>query len=298
MKKALSLVLSLATLISIISVFAVPVSAASYSTNYSSYSAPSSSDYAYWNGSRTVKASGTTTSEIKWIQTSLNYLIKYKGLNASYLDVDGSFGPASRKAVLAFQKKYNLTQDGSCGPNTIAKIKQVLGNSGPVNQNTGSSKTLNINWTLIRNTGKQSESGPCLCYALAYCRDILDGTQHKWTEFSEGYLSSKGRYSHNAVSGKAGYSKKYASSTAAVYTAVYNELNKGKPVIINVKNGRSSGCHYVAVVGYVNVTSSTALSASNFLIIDSAGGGYNTENLGSLGYTLLKESGQYKYYID
>lgn len=76
-----------------------------------------------------------------------------------------------------------------------------------------------------------------------------------------------------------------------------------EPVVINVDDGagkRSTGCHYVAVVGYKNVTDSSKLSASNFLIINSVGnGGYTTENLGSLEYYLLKNSsGSYTYYVD
>ena len=105
----------------------VPMAAAAnYSTSYSSYSTPGSSDYAYWNGSKVVRGSGTTTSEVKWMQAALNYCIKNKGLNASYLDVDGSFGPASQSATKAFQRKYGLSVDGSFGPSTIAKMKEVL----------------------------------------------------------------------------------------------------------------------------------------------------------------------------
>ena len=102
---------------------------------------------------------------------------------------------------------------------------------------------------------------------------------------------------------KASYTKKTSTSQATVFKAVYDNINNGKPVVINVDDGagkRSTGCHYVAVVGYKNVTDSSKLSASNFLIIDSVGnGGYTTENLGSLGYYLLKNSsGSYTYYVD
>ena len=100
--------------------------AANYTANYKNYTTPSSSDYAYWNGCKVVKSVGTTVSEIKWMQATLNYVIAYKGVSASKLDVDGSYGPLTRKACLAFQKKYGLSQDGSFGKNTIAKMKNVL----------------------------------------------------------------------------------------------------------------------------------------------------------------------------
>lgn len=124
--KALSMLLAIICLISIVAFNTVSVSAASYSTDYSGYSTPSSSDYAYWNGRKVVKSTGTTKSEIKWMQAALNYCIKNKGINVPYLNVDGSFGPASKKATTAFQKKYGLSADGSFGPNTIGKMKSVL----------------------------------------------------------------------------------------------------------------------------------------------------------------------------
>ncbi|MCM1222767.1 MAG: peptidoglycan-binding protein [Lachnospiraceae bacterium] len=126
-KKTLAIVLSIVTLTCTFCTAAMPVFAANYSTNYSSYQAPSSSDYAYWNGNKVVKASDTTKSEIQWMQAAMNYCITKKGLNATKLDVDGSFGPASKKTCTAFQKKYGLKQDGSFGPDTIAKMKSVLG---------------------------------------------------------------------------------------------------------------------------------------------------------------------------
>lgn len=119
-----SLVLAL---LLVFNMLATSASSANYTSDYTRYSTPSStSDYAYWNGWRVVRASGTTTSEVKWMQAALNYCIMYKGLNATKLDVDGSFGPASRAAVLAFQKAYGLERDGSFGPSTIQKMKAVL----------------------------------------------------------------------------------------------------------------------------------------------------------------------------
>lgn len=294
LKKVLAIIMSM---LAVMTVFCtVPVSAAVGVSNYSNYNEPENTgDYAYWNGSKMVKSSSTTTSEVKWMQAALNYCISKKGLNASMLDVDGSFGPASKKVTLAFQKKYGLSQDGSFGPATIVKMKEVLKSKD--NSKSGTSKTLSINWKLIKNTGKQSVSGPCGCYAFAYCRDIIDNSQHYWTEYSEGYLSTKHRYSYSFVASKASYNKKTTSKQSTVFKAIYDNINSGKPVVINVKGGRSSGCHYVAVVGYVNVQNTSSLTASNFLIIDSAGGGYNTENLGSLGYSLRNSNG-YTYYID
>lgn len=156
-KKLVSVVLALVTVFTTLAATATTVFAANYSTSYSSYNEPESNDYAYWNGKKVVKGSGTTTNEIKWMQAALNYCIAKKGLNASKLDVDGSFGPASKKATTAFQKKYGLSQDGSFGKNTISKMKSVL-NPAPVSAPSNSKiKTSDIQSVLNKygySTGK------------------------------------------------------------------------------------------------------------------------------------------------
>lgn len=42
------------------------------------------------------------------------------------LEVDGSFGPATQKAVLSFQKNHSLEQDGIVGPKTWKKLLATL----------------------------------------------------------------------------------------------------------------------------------------------------------------------------
>ncbi|HZJ57077.1 MAG TPA: peptidoglycan-binding protein, partial [Clostridia bacterium] len=59
---------------------------------------------------------GSRGSQVKILQQKLNSL----GFNAG--DVDGSFGPKTRAAVLAFQKAYELARDGVVGPATRAKL--------------------------------------------------------------------------------------------------------------------------------------------------------------------------------
>lgn len=156
-KKLVSVVLALITVFTTLAATATTAFAANYSTSYSSYNEPESNDYAYWNGKKVVKGSGTTTNEIKWMQAALNYCIAKKGLNASKLDVDGSFGPASKKATTAFQKKYGLSQDGSFGKNTIFKMKSVLNPSPAPTPSNSKIKTSDIQSVLNKygySTGK------------------------------------------------------------------------------------------------------------------------------------------------
>jgi len=54
---------------------------------------------------------GNTGSEVKEIQQLLG------------ITVDGDFGPATQKAVIVFQQKYNLTADGIVGPITLSTLK-------------------------------------------------------------------------------------------------------------------------------------------------------------------------------
>ena len=58
---------------------------------------------------------GSTGNGVRWVQWQLN---KY-GYN---LSIDGSFGPATKSAVLAFQKSKRLTRDGIVGPKTISAL--------------------------------------------------------------------------------------------------------------------------------------------------------------------------------
>lgn len=151
-KKIVSIFMAILTVVSISSISITTASAANYSTNYSSYNTPESSgDYAYWNGKKVVKSGSTSIDEIRWMQAALNYCIKYKGLKASYLNIDGSFGPACKKATIAFQKKYGLSADGSFGPSTIKKMKSVLSSS---NSTSTSKAQYNLCWPVSSSVSK------------------------------------------------------------------------------------------------------------------------------------------------
>lgn len=125
MRKIIAILLALVAVFSLCSISAA---AFSYDGSYGNYDAPENSgDYAQWNGSKMVKSSSTDKREVQWMQAALNYCKKNLGVSFSdYLEIDGKFGPASKKATQAFQSKYKLTVDGSFGPSTIKKMKDVL----------------------------------------------------------------------------------------------------------------------------------------------------------------------------
>lgn len=126
MKKSKRIIALALCLFTILSVMSISASAASISASLGYDEAENSGDYAYWNGSKVVKSSSTTKDEIKWMQAALNYCISNEGLSTTKLTVDGSFGPASKQATIAFQKAAGLSADGSFGPSTIKKMKSIL----------------------------------------------------------------------------------------------------------------------------------------------------------------------------
>lgn len=58
---------------------------------------------------------------IKWLQTALNVL----GAKPP-LEIDGSYGPMTKDAVLQFQKDHNLAADGWAGDATHAALQVAL----------------------------------------------------------------------------------------------------------------------------------------------------------------------------
>lgn len=139
LKKILAILLVVIATFSTASV-GIIASAANVSGSIGYNQPENSGDYAYWNGSKVVKSSSTSKDEIKWMQAALNYCITQRGLNASKLTIDGSFGPASKSATTAFQRATGLSADGSFGPATIQKMKYVLDNNIKFNSSNGKMK--------------------------------------------------------------------------------------------------------------------------------------------------------------
>ena len=157
-------------------------------------------------------------------------------------------------------------------------------------------KMVNVNWNLINSVGKQPKgSDACGCYAVAYCRTILDGRVRRWNEFD---YNGGGNVNNTCASWSSGnYISKFGGSQLEVYQELIANINAGKPVVIRVCGTRSRG-HYVTVIGYTNVTNINNLSAGNFLITDPGCGAYGTpENLGGVGYTLQNNGSGYQYCV-
>lgn len=78
--------------------------------------APNTASYSYGDGYRTLKK---YNDQIKLIQRALNWSIGTK------LELDGKYGINTKKAVIKYQKKYGLTQDGKWGKQCNNKLKTI-----------------------------------------------------------------------------------------------------------------------------------------------------------------------------
>lgn len=62
---------------------------------------------------------GCKGEQVKYLQLFLNWAID------ANLEIDGSFGPATEKAVKKYQKQYGLVVDGHFGPASLRKAKEI-----------------------------------------------------------------------------------------------------------------------------------------------------------------------------
>ncbi|MCL2695507.1 MAG: peptidoglycan-binding protein, partial [Clostridiales bacterium] len=68
---------------------------------------------------------GSAGANVRHIQNRLN-VIRTGYPSIPSLVVDGLFGPATRRAVIAFQQQFLLSPDGIVGPITWAKIEEIF----------------------------------------------------------------------------------------------------------------------------------------------------------------------------
>ncbi len=152
---------------------------------------------------------------------------------------------------------------------------------------------LNFNWALIGEVGVQHGGQACACFSLAYCRTILDGISYSYADFSLG-TSEQDAYASWTLAAYEGY---YPVDKQSAYEFIFSELCRGKPVVVRIE-GPYTLLHYVAIVGFENVTDGLPLSAYNFLILDPGDPYYELENMGGKGFDLKKDGGKYQVEYD
>lgn len=318
LKKVVALVLCLVTVFSVMSITAF---AANYTSRYSNYNSPENSgDWAQYKNSKVQRSSSTTKDEVRWMQAALNHCMIAEGLNVfngynlSKLDVDGSFGPASKKATEAFQKAAGLSVDGSFGPATIKKMKSILSDGktdslAPVINrsirvtSTTSSSNTKVTKTLITknilqwdykdkywNGSNISRSGCGIVSAVSAVYNCTGNFINPNTVAD--WANSKGYYNNANVSGKGnggGICNRddYVKAFVAKYGSTYGfKLVDTKYSTVNnnvIKNHLANGGtaivhvygHYMCLAGYDK-------STDRFLVYDPSPGknsdGYSNGN--------------------
>lgn len=244
-------------------------------------------DYAK-NGCNVCLWSATKHSTQGWIIEAVSggYILRSANNKSLVLTATGSKN--SSNVNIQTYKAGNKFQIWQCDAFSTTSVSSSSANTS------AAAKTLSLNWSILAKTGQQTYSGPCFCFALAYCRDIIDGRTHNWTEYRYGDTDM-------AVPSSASYKGCWGSTKAEVFKVIYNQIKAGKPCVVCVSGGRSTGEHYVCVVGYKQVTDVNYLSESNFIILDPVKNtnfaNQKTECLGDLGYVLKSESQGYYYCI-
>jgi hypothetical protein len=135
-------------------------------------------------------------------------------------------------------------------------------------------KVLPYDASLIAAIGKQPYSGPCGIYSMAYARAVIDGTLDKgsyktYKDFIIGYYGLGGSYAYWNRAG--GSIIKYSTDTS-MYKGAYNQIEAGKPCIINCYNPSTGNNHFVLAIGYVAGTTKSNVTLDSFIVLDPATG--------------------------
>src|SRR5713226_3672034 len=75
-------------------------------------------------GPATTLKPGAKGAQVRALQQAL------ADLGYSPGKIDGSYGPATQKALTSFQRAAKLSPDGILGPKTLAALRKALGKSG------------------------------------------------------------------------------------------------------------------------------------------------------------------------
>ena len=153
---------------------------------------------------------------------------------------------------------------------------------------------LELDRPLLEQVGHQRGGQACACYALAYCRTLLDGRAQPYSDFNLGTDENDAWC--------AWYYGDYESlnftEAYEVYERMVEELSAGKPVVILV-NGSRTQQHYVAIVGFENASPGEPLTANNFLMLDPVAASFEPQNLGEAELDLKKQiNGVYQLVVD
>ena len=135
----------------------------------------------------------------------------------------------------------------------------------------------------IAAIGNQNESGHTICcpsYACAYADAVLDGTvnDHSYYTCSCCMWQDWG----------GGSSYRCVGSDEEVLREAYDQISSGKPVVTHVS--WEYGEHWIALIGYQNVTDPDHLTLDNFIALNPSDG---AQIVASSGYSLYGDGCQH-----
>ena len=136
---------------------AAPAASSASSTSSASSAAAASasaSGASLFSGNYSTLKVGSTGSRVKTLQQAL---IAQNLLSGS---ADGKFGPKTKAAVVAFQKKAGLTQDGLAGKNTLKALEQASGGSAAASSSSSASSSAAAAETASSTSDSSSSSLP------------------------------------------------------------------------------------------------------------------------------------------
>ena len=138
----------------------------------------------------------------------------------------------------------------------------------------GVGKKLAYDMNVLYSIGKQPFSGPCGLYAMAYGRLILDGQfgLDGYESYYERLHTEYGQGSNSAHWSEAGAGSYRTTSITSVAQLALTEIQKGKPVILDLKSGYTGNQHFVLAIGYTKGTTYENVNVGSFIILDPASG--------------------------
>lgn len=132
---------------------------------------------------KSIQRGFTASDAVRDIQRRLKELGYYKG------SADGDFGPATEKAVIAFQKANGLTADGKVGEKTLAKLNSSKatssknsGSSGKTAKATATPKVTKNTYLTSGASGKQVKTMQKRLIELGWLSGSASGTFDDATE--------------------------------------------------------------------------------------------------------------------
>ena len=136
----------------------------------------------------------------------------------------------------------------------------------------------------IAAIGNQNESGHTICcpsYACAYADAVLDGTVN-----DHSYYTCSCCMWQDWGGGDSSY--RCVGSDEEVLREAYDQISSGKPVVTHVS--WEYGEHWIALIGYQNVTDPDHLTLDNFIALNPSDG---AQIVASSGYSLYGDGCQH-----